>query len=92
MVPGPEFGLTPSERETSSRCGLHTEGAMLVAVLDLARRRRYVIMNACRGERPAGGGALRGAAQRAAPHRPAHLVAASLVAGRDAEPGLLRWS
>ncbi len=65
---------------------------MLVAVLDSAGQRRDVIMKACRGERPAGGTTLRGAAQRAAPQRPAHLVAAALLAGRGAEPGLLRWS
>ena len=92
MVHGPEFGLTPLERETSSRYGLGTEGAVFVAVLDFAGQRRYVIMKACRGGRPAGDDALRGAAQRAAPQRAAHLVAAALVAGRGAEPGLLRWS
>ncbi len=82
---GPEFGLTPLERETSSWNGLGTEGAVLVAVLDFAGQRRYVIMKACRGGRPAGDDALRGAAQRVAPQRPAYLVAAALVAGRAAE-------
>jgi hypothetical protein len=76
MVHGPEFGLTPLERERSSQRGLHTEGAMLVAALDFAGQRRHVIMKACRG----------GTASRAAPRRLAHLVAAALVAGRGAEP------
>jgi hypothetical protein len=54
MVHGPEFGLTPVERERSSRCGLHTEGALLVAVLDFRRgisragMRRANVVACCR--------------------------------------------
>ena len=65
---------------------------MLVAVLDFAGQRRYVIMKACRGERPAGGrrAARRGSACRAAA---ASAPGCRCLAGqRGAEPGLLRWS
>jgi NAD(P)-dependent dehydrogenase (short-subunit alcohol dehydrogenase family) len=36
--------------ELNEQCGLHTEGAVLVAVLDFAGQGRYVIVKACRGD------------------------------------------
>lgn len=87
MVHGPEFGLTPLEREGK------------LSVRSSYRRRRVGggagfrrpgalcdHEGVPRGNGQPGDDVLRGAAQRPAPQRPAHLVVAALAAGRSAEP------